>query len=168
MKMNVFIPALYPYKLKYMGILLLISSILYWIALETSLIKIYLDIPWLKWGIMLSLTLIIFSKDKNENVRIQNIRIISQLYALQFMISLTIAYYLVIFLFNLPAALTSMDLVLMGLVLNAVFFYTMKWFGKEDIHLNYKSLIEILKEDKLVILMWSILTLITIWLILIV
>jgi hypothetical protein len=40
--------------------------------------------------------------------------------------------------------------------------------GKKDIHLNYKSLLQILKEDKLLILLWSIFTLITIWLILIV
>jgi cobalamin synthase len=168
MKMNVFIPALYPYRLKYLGILLLIFSLLYLIAIQTSLIEIYRDIQWLKWGMMLALTIIAFSKEKNENERTRNIRIIAQHYAFQFMISLTIAYYLVIFIFFLPTSLTPMDLVLMGLVLNTIFFYTIKWLGKEDIHLNYKSLLQILKEDKLLILIWSILTFITIWLILIV
>jgi len=168
MKMNAFIPALYPYRWKYLGISLLIFSILYLIAIQTSLLEIPKDIQWLKWGLMLSLTIIAFSKEKNENDRTRNIRIIAQHYAFQFMISVTIAYYLVIFIFRLSPALTALDLVLMGLVLNAVFFHTIKWWGKEDIHLNYKSLLQILKEDKWLILLWSIFTLITIWLILIV
>ena len=167
MKMNAFIPALYPYRMKYLGILLLTFSLLYMIAIQTSFIEINGDNLWLKWGIMLSLTIIAFTKEKNENDRTKNIRIIAQHYAFQFMISLTIAYYLVIFIFRLPATLSSMNLVLMGLVLNTVFFYSVKWMGKEDIHLNYKSLLQILKEDKLLILIWSILTLITIGLILI-
>jgi hypothetical protein len=167
MKMNAFIPALYPYRMKYLGILLLTFSLLYMIAIQTSFIEINGDNLWIKWGIMLSLTIIAFTKEKNENDRTRNIRIIAQHYAFQFMISLTIAYYLVIFIFRLPATLSSMDLVLMVLVLNTVFFYSVKWMGKEDIHLNYKSLLQILKEDKLLILIWSILTLITIGLILI-
>lgn len=167
MKMNAFIPALYPYRWKYLGIFILTISFLYLIAIKTSLIEIYRDMQWLKWGMMLSLTIIVFSKEKYENERTRNIRIITQHYAFQFMISLTIAYYLVTFIFNLPIALSSMDLVLMGLVLNTIFFYSVKWMGKENIHLNYKSLIQILREDKLLILIWSILTLITIWLILI-
>lgn len=167
MKMNAFIPALYPYRWKYLGIIILTISFLYLIAIKTSLIEIYRDMQWLKWGMMLSLTIIVFSKEKYENERTRNIRIITQHYAFQFMISLTIAYYLVTFIFNLPIALSSMDLVLMGLVLNTIFFYSVKWMGKENIHLNYKSLIQILREDKLLILIWSILTLITIWLILI-
>lgn len=168
MKMNPFLPALYPYRLKYLGILLLIFSLLYLFAIQISLIEIYRDIQWLKWGMMLALTIIAFSKEKNENERTRNTRIIAQHYAFQFMISLTIAYYLVIFIFYLPVSLTPMDLVLMGLVLNTIFFYTIKWWGTEGIHLNYKSLLQILKEDKLLILIWSIFTLITIWLILIV
>lgn len=168
MKMNAFIPAPYPYRWKYLGISLLILSLFYWVVIQTSLIEIRRDVQWLKWGLMLSLTIIAFSKEKNENERSRNIRIIAQHYAFQFIISLTIAYYLVIFIFRLPPVLYSMDLVLMGLVLNAIFFYSIKWMGKKDIPLNYKSLLQILKEDKLLVLLWSIFTLITIWMILIV
>lgn len=168
MKMNAFIPAPYPFQWKYLGISLLILSLFYWGIIQFSAIDIYRDVLWLKWGLMLSLTIIAFSKEKMENERTRNIRIIAQHYAFQFIISLTIAYYGVIFIFRLPSALDAMDLVLMGLVLNAIFFYSIKWLGKKDIHLNYKGLLQILKEDKLLILLWSIFTLITIWLILLV
>jgi len=165
--MNVFIPALYPYRLKYFGILILILSILYLITIQMALTGIYGDIRMIKWGILVGLTIIIFSKEKTENSRIQNIRIIAQYYAFTFIVSLTIAYHLVIYIFSLSENLGSLDLVLMGLVINTAFFYTIKWMGPRDIHLNYKSLIQIVKEDKLLILIWSILTLMTIWLILI-
>ncbi|MBS0000892.1 MAG: hypothetical protein KFF73_18055 [Cyclobacteriaceae bacterium] len=160
-------PALYPYRWKYFGIFLLTVLFLYLLANQISLVNINWDIQWIKWGILFSLTLMGYSKEKNENERIKNIRIIAQHYAFQYLISLTIAYYLVIFIFNLPAALTSLDLILMGLVLNTVFFYTGKWMGRKDVDLTYKSLIQILKEDKLLILIWSILTLSTILIILI-
>lgn len=162
MKMNVFIPALYPYRWKYFGLLLLSVLFLALIAIHYSLIKLPWDIRWIKWGIMVSMTIMAYSKEKNEDERIMNIRLIAQHYAFQFLISLVIAYYFVIFIFSLSPALTALDLVLMGLVLNTCFFYTAKWFGKKDINLSYKSLPEIIKEDKLLILIWSILTLITI------
>ena len=165
--MNVFIPALYPYGWKYPGIILLIISIAYLIVIQISLFEIYGNTEWIKWSITFSFTLIAFSKEKSENERTRNIRIIAQHYAYIFIISLTIAYYLVIFSFRLPAELSPLDLVLMSLILNTVFFYTVKWWGVKDIHLNYKSLRQILKEDKSLILIWSILTLISVWLILI-
>jgi hypothetical protein len=167
MKVNAFIPALYPYRWKYTGIILLMVSVIYFLAKQTSLFELSVHGDWVKWGITLSLTLIAFSKEKLENERIRNIRIIAQHYAFIFIISLTIAYYLVIFTFRLPAELSPLDLILMSLILNTIFFYTVKWWGVKDIHLNYKSLMQILKEDKSLILIWSILTLITVWLILI-
>jgi hypothetical protein len=166
--MNAFIPALYPYGWKYPGIILLVVSIVYLILWQVSLIEIHWNPEWIKWGTAFSLTLIAFSKEKSENERTRNIRIIAQYYAFQFIISLTIAYYLVIFIFSLPAELTSLDLILMGLILNAIYFYSIKWLGVREIQLHYKSLKQILREDKLLILLWGILTLGTIWFILIV
>ena len=162
MKMNVFIPALYPYWWKYLGLFFLSALFLCLMVIQYSLVNIPLDIQWIKWGILVSLSILAYSKEKTEDERIRNIRFIAQHYAFQFLISLVIAYYLVIFIFSLSPALTALDLVLMGLVLNTCFFYTAKWFGKKDIHLSFKSLPEIMKEDKLLILIWSILTLITI------
>jgi hypothetical protein len=168
MKMNVFIPALYSYRLKYLGIFFLSILLISVIVNQFFLVRIPWDIQWIKWGILLSLTIMGYSKEKNENERITNIRIIAQHYAFQYLISLVIAYYFVIFIFNLAPALTALDLVLMGMVLNTCFFYSAKWFGRKQIQLNYKSLMEIIKEDKSLILIWSILTLITILIILIV
>jgi hypothetical protein len=162
MKMNVFIPALYPYRWKYLGLFLLSALFLCLIAIRYSLVNIPLDIQWIKWGILVSLTILAYSKEKTEDERIRNIRFIAQHYAFQFLISLVIAYYLVNFIFSLSPALTALDLILMGLVLNTCFFYTAKWFGKKDINLSFKSLPEIIREDKLLILIWSILTLITV------
>jgi len=168
MKMNIFIPALYSHKYKIFGLILMGILVLCLIETQISLVRFPWDIRWIKLGMLFALTIMGYSKEKNETERIRNIRIISQHYAFQFVISLTIAYYLVIFIFDLPSAITALDLIFTGMALNATFFYTIKWFGKTNVHLSYKSLSQIVGENKLLILIWSILTLITILTILII
>lgn len=161
MKTDIFIPALYHYKFKIFGIVLFITLLM--IAIVVSLFQ-YQDTidPYLiKWGILVALTIISFSKEREENVRIKHIRLITQTYTLQFLISFTVAYNIVIYLFGLIDILSSLDLILMGFVLNVLLFYSIKWIGSESIELEYKSITQIVKENPQLFIIWIVMSILT-------
>jgi hypothetical protein len=161
MKTDIFIPALYHYKFKIFGIVLFITLLM--IAIVVSLFQYQNTIdPYLiKWGILVALTIISFSKEREENVRIKHIRLITQTYTLQFLISFTVAYNIVIYLFGLTDILSSLDLILMGFVLNVLLFYSIKWIGSESIELEYKSITQIVKENPQLFIIWIIMSILT-------
>ena len=161
MKIKIYIPALYHYKFKFIAIILIISLIV--VALFTRLFLGFelVDSVLIKWGILLAQSILLFSKEKHETIRIKRIRLIAQSYTIQFLLGFTLGYHIVLFFFGLTDILSSLDLLLMGCTLNVVLFYSIKWFGSQEIELEYKTITQIIHEYPLLFSVWIIMSVLT-------
>ena len=161
MKTDIFIPALYHYKFKIFGIVLIFALLMISIMVSLFEYQDTIDPYLIKWGVLVALAIISFSKEKDENIRIKHIRLITQTYTLQFLISFTVAYNIVIYLFKLTDILSTLDLLIMGFILNVSLFYSIKWFGSQRIEVEYKSITQIIKENPQLFIIWIIMSILT-------